>query len=218
LTSILTFQGLSQRANHPREQLKLLHGTLFDIKCFNCKYVEQNNYDDPFHPLLAIDSAEDSRLDASKSSPPGESSATLEGTLNDTTTIDPALLPHCPKCKIGLLRPGVVWFGEALPTDTLSEIDEWMDRGPIDLIMVIGTTASVWPAAGYVEDARARGARVAVVNIEAGELGAAGNLHNGDFLFVGDASKILPEMVKNVTGDVDSEWQRYLLGVEGDER
>lgn len=45
---ILTIStGLSQRANHPRDQLKLLHGTLFDIKCFNCKYVEQNNVCSP---------------------------------------------------------------------------------------------------------------------------------------------------------------------------
>lgn len=100
----------------------------------------------------------------------------------------------------------------------MSEIDKWMDRGKVDLIMVIGTTASVWPAAGYVEDARARGARVAVVNMEADELGAAGNLRRGDFLFVGDAAKILPEMVKSVTGDVESGWQRYLLGVDGDEK
>ena len=215
---MLTYPGLSQRANHPRDQLKLLHGTLFDIKCFNCKYVEQNNYDDPFHPLLAIDSDQDSRLDASKSTTPGDSSATLSGApSSETSTIDPALLPHCPKCKTGLLRPGVVWFGEALPKDTLSEIDEWMDRGKVDLIMVIGTTASVWPAAGYVEEARARGARVAVVNMEADELGAAGDLQNGDFLFVGDASKILPELVRSVTGDVEGEWQRYLLGVGGEE-
>ena len=91
-----------------------------------------------------------------------------------------------------------------------------MDRGKVDLIMVIGTTATVWPAAGYVEDARERGARVCVVNMEAEELGAAGQLRSEDFLFVGDAAKILPELVRSVTGDIDSEWQRYLLGVEGE--
>lgn len=118
-------------------------------------------------------------------------------------TIDPASLPHCPKCKTGLLRPGVVWFGEPLPRHTLAEIDEWMDEGKVDLIMVIGTTATVYPAAGYVEQARERGARVAVVNIDGEDLGAAGRLTSGDFLFVGDAAKILPEMVKSVTGNVE---------------
>jgi NAD-dependent deacetylase sirtuin 5 len=146
-------------------------------------------------------------------------SQTAEGeSASVPATIDPSLLPHCPKCETGLLRPGVVWFGEQLPRDTLSEIDEWMDRGKVDLIMVIGTTATVYPAAGYVEQARERGARVAVVNMDAEDLGAASGLRGGDFLFVGDAAKILPDMVKSVTGDVEGEWQRYLLGIEGDEK
>ena len=212
--------GLSQRANHPKSQLKLLHGSLFDIKCFNsnCDYVQQNNYDDPFHPLLVINSAEDERLAASKTNMSTRISSMdrrISGT--QTPTIDPSLLPHCPKCTTGLLRPGVVWFGEALPKDTLNEIDEWIGRGKVDLIMVIGTTASVWPAAGYVET-RARGTRVAVVNIDGEDLGAAGGLGSRDFLFVGDAAEILPQMVKSVTGDVEGEWQRYLLGIEAEEK
>ena len=93
-----------------------------------------------------------------------------------------------------------------------------MDEGPISLIMVIGTTASVYPAAGYVEQARERGARVAVVNTDGEELGAAGELRTGDFLFVGDATVILPELVRGVTGEVGGEWQRYLLGIEEDEK
>ena len=105
--------GLSQRANHPREQLKLLHGSLYDIKCFNCNYIELNNYDDPFHPLLAIDSAEDARLAASGNTMQARI-AYMDPNIK-TTTINPDDLPHCPECKTGLLRPGVVWFGEALP-------------------------------------------------------------------------------------------------------
>ncbi len=70
-------------------------------------------------------------------------------------------------------------------------------------MLVIGTTATVWPAAGYVEAARERGARVAVVNMDVGELGAASGLQSDDFLFVGDAAKILPELVRSVVGDMD---------------
>lgn len=98
----------------------------------------------------------------------------------------------------------MVWFGESLPEDTLQEIDQWIDKGKVDLILVIGTTATVYPAAGYVSQARGRGARVAVINMDGmgGELGAAKNLRNGDFLFQGDASKILPEILKGVIGEV----------------
>lgn len=194
--------GLSQRAEHPRDQLKLLHGSLFDIKCFNCDYIELNNFDDPFHPLLAIDSDEDARLAASANNVQA-TAAYLDPNVN-TTTIDPKDLPHCPCCKTGLLRPGVVWFGEPLPEDTLAEIDQFiLEDDQVDLILVIGTTATVYPAASYVNMVRKRGARVVVVNMDGldGELGAASNLRRGDFLFQGDAAKILPEILEPIIGE-----------------
>lgn len=202
ITLTQNVDGLSQRAEHPREQLKLLHGSVFDIKCFSCDRIELNNYDDPFHPLLAIESEEDDRLVPAENTVRA-TAAYMDPNVN-TTTINPDDLPHCPKCKTGLLRPGVVWFGEALPEDTLGEIDEWIKQDKIDLILVIGTTATVWPAAGYVEEAKRKGARVAVINMDGldGELGAASNLRNGDFLFQGDAAKILPEILKPVIGEL----------------
>lgn len=49
-------------------------------------------------------------------------------------------LPKCPKCTNGLLRPGVVWFGEALPKATLASVDGFIKESTqIDLILVIGT-------------------------------------------------------------------------------
>jgi NAD-dependent deacetylase sirtuin 5 len=163
-------------------------------------HVEQNNFDDPFHPVLDITSPEDTRLAAS--------SRTVEARIAyanpniNTTTINPADLPRCPSCKTGILRPGVVWFGEPLPEATLQEIDDWIDGGKVDLIMVIGTTARVYPAAGYVSQARARGARVAVINMDVEDLGATESLRPGDFLFEGDAAKILPEILKPVIGEL----------------
>jgi NAD-dependent deacetylase sirtuin 5 len=96
----------------------------------------------------------------------------------------------------------VVWFGEALPENTLQEIDAFIDEGKVDLIMVIGTTARVYPAAGYVSQARAYGAKAAVINMDGEDLGAAEGLGPEDFLFVGDASKILPEILKPVIGEL----------------
>jgi NAD-dependent deacetylase sirtuin 5 len=66
---------------------------------------------------------------------------------------------------------------------------------------VIGTAATVYPAAGYVSKARQRGARVAVINMDGHDLGSADNLGSDDFLFVGDASKILPDILKSVIGE-----------------
>lgn len=109
-------------------------------------------------------------------------------------------LPHCPKCKTGLLRPGVVWFGEALPTKTINAVDQFVEESKIDLMLVIGTSARVYPAARYVWEARARGARVAVFNMDIQD-GKKG-LTKEDWLFHGDAGVLLPKLLEPVIGDV----------------
>ncbi|KAF2635380.1 DHS-like NAD/FAD-binding domain-containing protein [Massarina eburnea CBS 473.64] len=193
--------GLSPRAKHPEDSLKLIHGSLFDVKCsdFFCNYHESNNYTDPIVPALAIptddvDPTTTSALQARELDIADESIALPE--------IDHAHLPQCPECRRGLLRPGVVWFGEMLPKKVMEEITQWMSAtDPIDLIMVIGTSAKVYPAAGYVDLARAKGAKVAIVNMDKNDVPASG-LYNGDWLFEGDAAQILPEILKSVIGEV----------------
>ncbi|CAN9079820.1 unnamed protein product [Alternaria alternata] len=199
--------GLSPRAQHPAEKLKLLHGSLFDVKCsdFFCNYVEKNNYTDPIVPALAIPTADDgcpAPLDPTTTS-------ARELDVADANVAIPELdynhLPHCPKCQRGLLRPGVVWFGEALPKKVMEDVDAFVsDQAGIDLIMVIGTSAKVYPAAGYVDLARSKGARVAIINMDANDV-PAGGLYDGDWFFQGDAAQIVPELLKGVIGEVDME-------------
>jgi NAD-dependent deacetylase sirtuin 5 len=103
------------------------------------------------------------------------------------------------------LRPGVVWFGEQLPSDVLDSVDDFMDRPEkIDLILVIGTSAKVYPAAGYVDLARAKGARVAIINMDKNDV-PFGSLFRQDWFFEGDAAEILPELLKSVIGEVSVE-------------
>ncbi len=116
--------------------------------------------------------------------------------------LDPKDLPQCPKCGDGLLRPGVVWFNEMLPGKVLEDINDWIQKSEkIDLILVIGTSAKVYPAAAYVNKAREKGARVAVINMDrADEPG--GGLKKGDWFFQGDASVILPDILKGEIGNI----------------
>lgn len=76
-----------------------------------------------------------------------------------------------------------------------------MNEGKIDLMLVIGTSSRVWPAAGYAEQARAKGARVAVVNMDPNDMGK-GTFTSKDWFFQGDAGVIVPEILKSVTGEV----------------
>ncbi|RAL62564.1 hypothetical protein DID88_004414 [Monilinia fructigena] len=163
--------GLAQRASHPEGSLKLLHGCLYDIKCANpvCNYRERNNFNDPYHPSLAITSVDDEKLLPAANNI--QAVATYLDPNKSTTTINKDELPHCPNCMTSLLRPDIVWFGEALPGDTIDEIDQWIDKAPIDLMLVIGTTAQVYPAAEYVDIARRAGARVVESNWICGDCG-----------------------------------------------
>ncbi|KAM0437865.1 hypothetical protein ACHAPT_002230 [Fusarium lateritium] len=113
-------------------------------------------------------------------------------------------LPQCPKCK-ALLRPAVVWFGEPLPLDIVNETEALFENPePIDLCLTIGTSSRVWPAAGYADMARKKGARVAVINIRAED--AKGILPGRDWVFVGDAAVVLPELLKPIIGEAQ-EWK-----------
>jgi len=76
------------------------------------------------------------------------------------------------------------------------------DKKGIDLLIVIGTSAQVYPAAGYIASARARGARVAVVNTERPDQEAS-RLEDGDWFFQGDAAVIVPKMLEPVTGLIE---------------
>ncbi|KAI8935573.1 hypothetical protein NX059_008142 [Plenodomus lindquistii] len=195
--------GLSPRAHHPADQLKLLHGSLFDLKCseFFCNYVEKNNYNDPIVPALAIPTDES---DPTTTSARAAKELDISDEDVELPEIDLAHLPHCPQCKHGLLRPGVVWFGEALSSSVLGDINEYMMKEEkIDLILVIGTSAKVYPAAGYVQLASQRGARVATINMDANDI--PGEMRSVDWFFQGDAAQILPEILKSVIGEIDVE-------------
>jgi NAD-dependent deacetylase len=69
--------------------------------------------------------------------------------------------PRCPVCG-NLRRPGVVWFGEALPETALAQAQAAAED--CDLMLVVGTSGEVYPAAGLAGLARRRGARVLIVN------------------------------------------------------
>ncbi|MEL7445825.1 MAG: NAD-dependent deacylase [Pseudomonadota bacterium] len=73
--------------------------------------------------------------------------------------------PPCPVCQAASLRPDVVWFGE-MPYQ--------MDRiyaalTDCDLFVSIGTSGAVYPAAGFVQEARQAGAQTLELNLEPSE-------------------------------------------------
>ena len=76
----------------------------------------------------------------------------------------------CGVCG-GLVRPDVVWFGEALPEDALDRATE--AAAFADVYLSVGTSAVVYPAAGLPQIARQAGAYVAEVNPEPSDIAGA---------------------------------------------
>ncbi len=78
--------------------------------------------------------------------------------------------PRCPRCG-GPVRPGVVWFGEVIPRAVLARA--FAAAEACELLIAVGTSAQVYPAAGLAEIARRHGARIAEVNPGDTDLSAA---------------------------------------------
>ncbi len=100
---------------------------------------------------------------------------------------------RCPSCgRAGLLRPHVVWFGE-VPL-FLDKVYEFL-KG-CDLFVAVGTSGTVWPAAGFVEVARNFGAHCVEVNLKPAE-----NSHLFHEHRYGPATKEVPKLVKELLGE-----------------
>ena len=72
--------------------------------------------------------------------------------------------PRCPVCAQGLVRPGVVWFGESLPLGAFEAAVAAVEEA--DLVLVVGTSGLVHPAAQLPMVARQVGAFVGEINPE----------------------------------------------------
>jgi NAD-dependent deacetylase len=84
-----------------------------------------------------------------------------------TEPLKPGEPPSCPVCG-NLRRPSVVWFGESLPSAALAAAEA--AARSCDLMLVVGTSGIVYPAAGLALTAHQRGARVVIINPEPSDL------------------------------------------------
>jgi NAD-dependent deacetylase len=113
-------------------------------------------------------------------------------TFTETWDDDLESVPSCRECG-GLLRPDVVWFGEALPRDQL-EAAVAAARA-CEVFFSIGTSGVVRPAASLAFAAHNRGAAVVEINAEPTPLTSKAN-----YVLHGRSGEILPRLVEAVWG------------------
>jgi len=118
------------------------------------------------------------------------------GTFTETWGDDSEAVPVCQICG-GLLRPDVVWFGEALPR---AELESAVQASrACQVFFSIGTSGLVQPAASLAYAARNNGSLLVEVNAEPTPL-----TPKVDFAFHGKSGEVLPELVRAVWADEEA--------------
>jgi NAD-dependent deacetylase len=107
-----------------------------------------------------------------------------------TASAQPGHPPRCAECG-NLVRPGVVWFGELLPAGAIEAAESAADA--CDVMLVVGTSGAVWPAAGLAARARRAGAYVAIVNPSPSEID-----DEAQAVIAGTAATTLPQLLDGI--------------------
>jgi NAD-dependent deacetylase len=115
---------------------------------------------------------------------------TKEDLADITLQVGP--IPNCPCCG-ALLRPDIVWFGEPLDIDVLDGAMRVADT--CDLMICIGSSLEVQPAASIPYRAKWRGAVVIEVNPEPTHFS-----FEADAFVQGKAAEELPKILRMVWG------------------
>jgi NAD-dependent deacetylase len=125
---------LHARAGVPATNVVQIHGNIFVTRCSRCDWRAE-------------------LCDADKNSIRDHTE--LAGARPSIASNEPGdVIPRCFQCR-ALMRPGVVWFGEQLPWNELQRVENFLDRGVCDVVIVAGTTATF----GYIIDWALRGSR-----------------------------------------------------------
>jgi NAD-dependent deacetylase len=104
----------------------------------------------------------------------------------------PARCPHCSS----LLKPDVVFFGEPIPWE--AQMMSVKESKSCTAVLVVGTSAVVYPAATIPIMAKERGATVIEINMESTPL----TDQISDYLICGRAGEIVPAIVEEVKAQV----------------
>lgn len=170
LSSVITqnIDNLQERGGS-RNVIKL-HGDLYRLRCLKCRAQRPL---DPTNFGLVLQ----------------ELNSTHPGRLGMIRKIREAI-PRCLDCGGGM-RPDIVFFGEGLPQD------EWLraqsEAQSCDLMMVIGTSALVYPAASIPHLAKSNGATIVEITHEKSSISFF-----ADYILLGNAGEFLPPIVEAV--------------------
>eukprot|EP01135_Chromosphaera_perkinsii_P000385 Nk52_evm32s78 gene=Nk52_evmTU32s78 len=175
-----------------------MHGSLWRVKCTRCGN-KTSNYDIPIVEALGPKSSY--LKNPAEQYEDGTSAICSGSELADSVWIPDKDLPKCQNivsqkaCK-GLLRPDIVWFGETLNSNIMRACDLLLSK--CDMLIVVGTSVQVYPAAGFVPIVSARGTPVVEINLE--ETPATASCK---YSFLGKSGEILDQVLDLLTEEIE---------------
>jgi len=117
----------------------------------------------------------------------------LEPRADVQARLDRELPPRCLRCGGSHVKPDVVFFGEALPSEAM--VEAFRLARECDLMLVVGSSLQVYPAADVPEVAAERGVPVLIVNDEPTPLDVAATV-----VLHGRSGEVLPEIARLALG------------------
>ena len=113
---------------------------------------------------------------------------------------NPAPSTDCPCCEDcgGWLKPATISFGQAMPEEETRRA--FSEAGRADLLIAVGTSLQVYPAAGIPGETRRHGGKVAIINNQATALD-----HEADIIIRGASGEILLALADGLTGSEKNE-------------
>jgi len=171
VSSVITqnIDGLHEAAGS--RSVHNVHGSLYIFRCRRCGERTEANRDWLREAAQRLRSTWASRIALAR---------TLKG-----------LAPRCDRCG-GRKRPDIVFFGETLPADVMSAAYE--EATSCDVMLVVGTSGLVYPAANLPVAAYERQAAIIEVNPEVSPLSGIAKIH-----LQGAASEMLPALWEAVS-------------------
>lgn len=109
------------------------------------------------------------------------------GTIADNRDVPMRLLPSCSGCE-SLLRPHIVWFGESLAPEDINRIYAALEG--CEVLLIVGTSGLVYPAASFAPIAKSAGAFVVEVNLD-----STPNSNLVDISLQGRAKDLVPLLI-----------------------
>jgi len=160
-----------------------LHGNLETVHCINClDKIARKKYHDQLRTL---------NTEWFDNINPQELSNRPDGDVNVSFDFSKFVVPSCDKCRTGIMKPSIVFFGDNIPISTFENTSKVIKE--CDNILVVGSSLEVHSIYRLISEASLKGIFISILNI-----GKTRADNIADFKVEAKCGDVLPKVVQNL--------------------